>query len=81
LAQVLSGGDESVAPAGKGFDKARRTGRIAERFPQTGDRGVKAVLEINVAVVGPQLLPDLIPCNHFAAARQKEAEDEEGLFL
>ena len=55
--------EESISPAGHGFDKARVLGSIPECCTNLGDSGIDSVVEIYERVLGPDLTAELLPGN------------------
>ena len=61
-------GDEAVAAAGKRLDIARGFGGIAEHFAKPRDGVVKAMVEIDEGVGGPNLVAKLLAGHDIAGA-------------
>jgi len=72
---------KSIASARHGLDEARRPRRIVESLPDFCNRGIQAVLEIDVSAVRPQLLAKFLACNNFATTVEQQGKNLEWLFL
>ena len=65
----------------KGLDEARILGRVPEREPQTLDRGIEGVLEVDEGAFGPQAHAELVARNHIARTFQEQGQDLKRLIL
>ena len=77
--KVVDRGDEAVAAAGKGLDKAGVVGGVSESFADAVYGGVEAVLEVSKGVGGPEFLLQLLAGDQFSGAEEQGFEDLEGL--
>src|SRR5262249_44709730 len=57
----------------------RRVGLIAERLANLTDAEVQSLLEVHERVSAPDVLADLIPCQHVTATSDQQLENLEGL--
>jgi hypothetical protein len=77
----LEGSYEAVAATGQSLYKARLLSGIVQRFAQTFDHAVQAMLEIDVGIGRPQPLGQLVTGNQLAGSFQKHGQNLERLFL
>ena len=75
----LDGHEEPVAAPRKGLDELGGPCRVAEGLADLADAEVQALLEVDERVAGPDVLTDLAPPHHLAAAAGQEGEHLEGL--
>jgi hypothetical protein len=79
IAVRLHGGDEAVALPRQGLDVSRRARRIAEGFAQLVDRGVQAVVEVDVGVRGPEPQAQVVAGDDVPRPLEEDGQHGEGL--
>lgn len=75
------GGDESVAAAGEGLDKAGVVGGVSEGFSDFVDGSAKGVVEVDDGILAPYAGLKFFSCNDLSGAFDQCGEDLEGLPL
>ena len=78
---AIDGADEPVSAPVERLDEPRTIGVVAERRPQTFDRGVQPVLEVDERTVRPEAAPQLVARQHLARLLQQHDEHLERLIL
>jgi hypothetical protein len=81
FADILDLCEETVAPPGYRFHKARTLSGIAQGLPNFIDGFVQAVIEVNKCVGGPQVLLQFFPSNHFPGMLEQHSKHLKWLFL
>ncbi len=66
--------DKSVSTSGEGLDVARCPRRIAQRFANAGNGVVKAVVEIDKSVRGPDFRPKFFAGHQIASSLQQHSQ-------
>src|SRR5215469_10344474 len=74
-------GNETVAAARYGFDKARAIGGISQRVAQPGYGAVEALIELDESVRRPDVFAQLFAADDLSAIFQQKAQDLERLVL
>ncbi len=77
----FDGADEPVAAPVQRLDEPRTIGVVAERRPQTFDRGVQPVLEVDERAFRPQALPQLVARQDLARLLEQHDQHLERLIL
>src|SRR6185312_3046181 len=66
--------DEAISVTGKGFNETRRIGRVTQSLPESFDRGIYAVFEIDVSTRRPEVVLQFFAGDHLAGALQEHGQ-------
>src|SRR5215469_9823012 len=79
--QHFDGSDETIPTPRKGLNETWVVCRISYRFSQAVDRGIDTIVEVDKCVLAPEVLSQLLSCDHLARMLEEGGENLKWLSL